>query len=140
MSTFDFDAARRERLAAYDPITFTLGGKSFKCKAAIPFESLILAMDLERELPRDALFRHTCGFVAECLADDANRKRWAGVLVNESEPVEPDDVYAVTRWLVGLYAARPTSPSPGSSRGRRRTGASSNGKGSATSRPKASPR
>lgn len=140
MPSSDFDAARRERLAAYDPITFRLGGKSFKCKAAIPFESLILAMDLERELPRDELFRHTCGFVAECLADETSRKRWAEVLVNVAEPVESDDVYAVTRWLVGVYAARPTSPSPGSSRGRRPTGASSNGKGSATSRRKASPR
>lgn len=142
MPTFDFDAARRERLAKLDPVAFRLGGVTFKCKPTIPFESLILAMEAESKAKGAAArYRIGCEFVADCLLDPTkDRPRWQKVLTNRDEPVTEDDVDPVIQKLVQVYSARPTSPSPASSGGRRTTGASSNGKASGTSRTKAASR
>lgn len=138
MPTFDFDAARRERLAAYDPVAFKLGGVTFKCKPAIPTEALFLALESEGRHKAGEVFRHACRFVAECLLDPAkDGPRWEKALTNRTEPVEEADVYGVVRKLVEVYAGRPTSPSSASSAGRRRNGATSNGKASAHSRTRA---
>lgn len=122
MPSADFDAARRERQKGYDPVTFTLGGATFRCKRTIGFEVLLRRITDEEAATPATIFRFECGFVADCLDGATARKRWEQVLVNPDEPIEEADVLAVVKYLVGVYAARPTSPSSGSSGGRKRTG------------------
>lgn len=131
MPNLDFDAARRERQAARDPIQFKLGGKTFTCKPAIPFERLLDAMDTEGTV--GDLFRHLVDFVASCLPPD-QQDPWRKVVANPKVPVEETDVHAVAAYLTAVYAARPTSPPAGSAAGRR-----SNGRASSSTRTGRSP-
>lgn len=122
----DYDAARKERLRLRDPVEFTLGGVRFRCRKAISSEELFAAMDREAELgSQRERFEFHSGFIADCLDSDAARKRWKQVLSNRADPITEDDITAIIRDLVGVYAGRPTSPSNGSSAGRRTTGRSS---------------
>lgn len=135
MASIDFDAARRERIASRNPVEFTLGGVTFRCRPAIAFENLLLAYEDETRRSDSELYRMMCDFVARCLPDD-QVERWRAVLVDDDEPVEEDDVKAVVKFLVGRYAARPTSPSNGSSVGRRKGGSTTSSPGSKRSRAK----
>jgi hypothetical protein len=136
MASVDFDAARRERIAGLDPPAFTLGGMTFTCKPLVPFESLLRIIEFEATV-KDR-FRHSCEFIAGCFAEESDRELWAKVLTNDDDPVGEADVDGVVMFLVGAYSARPTSPSAGSSGGRRRTGGRSKPKGTGSSDPKAS--
>lgn len=131
MPSHDFDAARRERLAGLDPVTFTLGGVTFACKRSIPFEVLLRTITEERTVSAADLFRFECAFIADCL--DADLDLWEKVLTNPADPVIETDVEGVVRYLVEVYGARPTSPSSGSSAGRKRTGGRSSSTGTGRS-------
>lgn len=126
MASIDFDAARRERIAGYDPIRFTLGGVTFNCRAAIPFEWLLRVVDDDQATAAANVVRRCAEFVADCI--DGDPARWWAVLVDLDDPVEEADILAVTRHLVTTYTARPTSPSNGRSVGRRTTGSASSSK------------
>ena len=121
MPSFDFDAARRERLAGYDPISFTIGGQSFTARPAIPFEKLLRVVRDDEKLPAHEAFHRSLEFIGSCLPKK-DRPRLNKALVNEDEPIEEDEAYAVVAYLVGCYLTRPTQPPSDSSGGRPTTG------------------
>lgn len=135
MPTLDFDAARRERAAKRDPVRFRLGGKTFTCKPVMPFAWLmdVVAND-SGKLTLKERYDNSVAFLVEVLATEADRKRLHEVLRDGDDPIGEDDIYDAVSQLVGVYAARPTSPSNGSSAGRRRNGAASSNGASGRSR------
>lgn len=133
MPTRDFDAARAERLRERDPIRFTLGGETFTCVPAVPIgASFDLADAPEPDRVTDlSVSRSLAAFIENTLVDgDVDRFRAA--LRSKAEPVNGADLYEVVTWLAGEYAARPTSPSTGSSGGRATTGETSSSEPDAT--------
>lgn len=139
MPSIDFDAARRERLAGRDPISFKLGGQTFVARPAIPFKKLVRIVTDDQQLNASEAFDRAVDFVRTCLKK-GDGPRLARALENDLQPVEEDDVYAVVAYLVGCYGTRPTRPPSGSSAGRRRTGGTSSSTRTAGSGPKASGR
>lgn len=137
MGSVDFDAARRERQKHHKPIEFTLGGQTFRCVPTIPTEVALGVLVDDRPRPRSEVLADAVQFVEDCLVN-GHAKRWRTALTNRAEPLEDVDVFAVVRWLLNEYCARPTKPSPASARGRRTTGARSSSKGSGSSRAKGS--
>lgn len=140
MPTLDFDAARRERLRARDPISFTLGGETFTPLPCVPFAAawdLIDAPDPtgEQEAPLIA-YRGLAAFIAECLPP-ADTERWWALFASRDEPIDGVALREVATFLTAAYTGRPTSPSTDSSAGRpktsRRSSSSRNGKGSGPS-------
>lgn len=137
MPAFDFDAARRERLRARDPITITLGGETFTCLPIVPFGAswgLIDAPALPD--PTEGLsfvYKALAAFVADCLIPE-DVDRWWALFTSKTEIIDGVALREVTDALTAAYTGRPTSPSTDSSDGRPKTSPAS----SSQPEPKAS--
>lgn len=137
MPSVDFDAARRARLADFDPVEFTLGGEHFVARPAIPFSTIAAHLEDTTRYTDLQAYRLAVGYIRDCLHDD-DHDRLDRALANRDEPVDKQEPLAVLAYLLGCYVNRPTSPSSDSSDGRPTTGRPSNSKRSATSGSKAS--
>lgn len=129
MPTWDFDAARRERLRARDPISFTLGGEQFTCLPVIPLGvawALADAPDqaelLQQTTPQ--VLHGLAGLVADMLIlGDVDR--WWALFQSKEEVIDEDAIYELVQTLTAAYTGRPTSPSIDSSDGRSKSGVGS---------------
>lgn len=132
MPSFDFDAARRERLAGFDPIEFTIGGEHFVARPAIPFAVIAEHLSDTRKLTDRQAYDLAVGFVRSCLEED-DHDRFDQALHSTENPVDKDEPTAVLVYLVGCYVGRPTNPSSDSSPGRAKSGGASKKKPTASS-------
>lgn len=124
----DFDAARRERARANDPIRFRLGGEDF---TLLPnpsiFDALELAAAPEPEENVIGAVQAIVAFIDALMPNDRDRKRWAKLQRRRTDPPTAEDYVELGAWLAEQYAGRPTVPSGDSSPGRPPNGPDSNG-------------
>lgn len=132
----DFDAARRERDRELDPIEFRLGGHDFACLTTIPIGPALGLVTTE-ESADDSIAAALVRLIKGALSPD-DHPRFDEALSNPAEPVDLGILRDVAGYIAEEYSARPTSPSPASSAGRRMNGSKPSsprgGKGSARSR------
>lgn len=125
MGNLDFDAARRERLRAIEPLTFTLGGREFRCRDAFTLldiwtdppeapERITKGATTEGGRYFLAIARHVADFIVP-----EQRDEWWDLFEDDTEVIQGVDLKAVFDALVEEYAGRPTSPSAASSNGQR---------------------
>lgn len=139
MPSFDFDAARRERLAGHDPIEFTLGGEHFVARPAIPFSVIAGHLKDERKLSTFQAYEVAVDFIRGCL-EEADHARLDAALSNPEHPVDQKDPMAVIAYLLGCYVNRPTTPSSDSSGGRPTSGGTSKRKATGSTATRGKPR
>jgi hypothetical protein len=137
--SFDFDAARRERLAGYDPIQFRLGGEDFVARPAIPFGLIAHHLADPRPLNDKERYEVSVEFIRSCLPDD-DSDRLDRALMNPDEPVTEEEPFVVLAFLVGCYVGRPTNPPADSPAGRPKDGGTSKAKLKAASATRGKPR
>ena len=75
MPSHDFDAARRERIAGFDPVEFTIGGEHFVARPAIPFAVIAEHLADERMLTTREAYEVAVAFVRGCL-EEVDRERF----------------------------------------------------------------
>lgn len=112
MPHIDFDAARREKLDAREPIEFTIGGEHFTARPGIPFAVIRDHVRDDRQLTEIDAYHLAVDFVRYCLSD-ADHARFDAALTNPDEPVETAAVYGLVAFLVGAYT-RPAERDPAS--------------------------
>lgn len=130
MSAFrDFDAARRERAAARQPLGFTLGGESFELVSTIP-AGVVLDLVTGRG-NMAAIYRQ---FLRGALRDDdgtderaSSLERWELACYRRDDPIDEDTVVEVVEWIAEAYTGRPTERSTGSPAGPPPDGLTSSG-------------
>lgn len=107
-----------------------LGGETLTCVVAVPVGCAFDLADTPEFVPAEATEQKVVAGLADFIRGvliDEDVARFEKAIRNRADPVEGADLYAVVEYLAEAYAGRPTSPSGGSSRGRRTAGRSSNG-------------
>lgn len=133
MPNIDFDAARRERQRRDDPLTFELGGETFKCRDALG------VCDLWNEPPEPPerivkgathpvarTFLLVARDIAQLLIPAELDRWWALFDPDHPELIQGEDLLDVLNRLSEEYTSRPTSPSDDSSNGQPDGGTGSN--------------
>lgn len=117
----DFDAARRERLRAFEPIRFQLGGHTFTCvghpSLADSFDLLDAPEPTVEGAPIAAGVRALANFIEKSLVSDRDRRRFRKLLGRRDDPIDATTVVELGEWLAVQYAGptvRPSSFSDGS--------------------------
>lgn len=123
MAVIDFDAARRERQAKTDPITFRLGGETFTVRRLITLgEAWVdkLPPAPERfEAAEAESFLLLAQTIAGVYLDPEDRERWWSIFDDPARGVEGDDLLEVIARLSEEVTGRPLSPPPASANGRK---------------------
>lgn len=127
----DFDAARRERLRALQPIKFRFGGKDFACVIMPTIaDSFELATAPEPVLmdgtPVLAGVAAITRFIEALLANNRQRRQFQKVLRNRKDVIDQQAIIDLGGWLAEQFTNRPLGSSTGSSSGPDTNGASSN--------------
>jgi hypothetical protein len=122
----DFDAARRERARANDPVRFRLGGEDF---TLLPnpsiFDALELAAAPEPTESITGAVEAIIRFIDALMPDDRSRSRWKKLQRRRKDPPTAEDYVELGAWLAEQYTGRPTVPSGDSSPGRPENGTDS---------------
>lgn len=123
MSAFaDFDAARRERQRALEPIRFRLGGKDFTCVVSpVLADAFELASAPEPKLfdgtPNLAGVAAIVRFIEALLANNRQRKAFQKVLANRDDVIDQQAIIELGGWLAEQFTSRPLGSSGDSSDG-----------------------
>lgn len=131
MSFADFDAARRERQRALEPIRFRLGGKDFTCvKTPTLADAFELATAPEPVTfdgtPNLAAVAAIVRFIEALLATPRQKKEFAKLLARRDDVIDRETIIDLGGWLAEQYAGRPTLRSSDSSAGPLPDGQTSN--------------
>jgi hypothetical protein len=134
----DFDAARAERMREVEPLSFTLGGETFRCVNEPTIgDALALADAPEPTENESAAVKAILAFVGSLVVPE-DQKRWRRMLARQRpgrrnrHPVGGGEVVELGVWLAVEYSGRPSGPSTGSSAGRHGSGDPSNVSSSTT--------
>jgi hypothetical protein len=127
----DFDAVRRERQRAFEPIQFVLAGKRFTCIAhptlADSFE-LLDAPELrdDQGAPIAAGVRALAEFIERSIATPREQRAFRRLLGRRDDPIDALTVIELGEWLAEQYSGRPTVRPSDSSDGSLTPGPTSN--------------
>lgn len=134
-----YELARRERNAAREPNQVVMGGETFTLLPTIPLSTGFDLIDAPEPKDGDTMdslaIRAICTFIRYALVDD-DQLRWDALLARRDDAIDAIDVMAYGAMIAEVYAGGPTSPSTGSSDGRRRTGQTSKRRGPKATSPK----
>ena len=127
----DFDAARRERQRALEPIRFRLGGIDFNCvKTPTLADAFELATAPEPitfdGTPNLAAVAAITRFIEALISTPKQRKQFAKLLARRDDVIDRETIIDLGGWLAEQYAGRPTLRSTGLSDGPQPDGQTSN--------------
>lgn len=124
MPNIDFDVARRERLRRDDPLTFTLGNETFRCREGL---GLADAWGEPADPPKNIIdgantdiartFMRVAQDITMFLERDEYDRWWALFTPDSDEIIQGRDLIDILNHLSEEYTGRPTSPSDDSSNG-----------------------
>lgn len=124
MPNIDFDAARRERLRRDDPLTFTLGGETFRCRDAIGLADLWAEPpDPPKDIAEGAtteqglIWLRFAQTITTYIVDDDIERWWSLFEPDHDEIIQGRDLIDIANRLSEEYTGRPLSPSGDSSTG-----------------------
>jgi hypothetical protein len=127
----DFDAARRERLRAFEPIQFVLAGKRFTCIAHPVLTDSFALLDAPELLddggaPIAAGVRALAEFIERSIASPREQRAFRKLLGRRDDPIDATTIVELGEWLAEQYSGRPTVRPSGFSDGSRPPGDQSN--------------
>ena len=121
MQTRHMDFGTPSKLSDYAPLTFSVAGEEFSCKAAIQGKVLL---DFISEADSNDGGRAATAiqrFFAEAMPPDDYVRFYK--LIEESEYIfDMEELSAITTWLVEQYSSRPKELSKQSPGGRKKSG------------------
>ena len=108
----DFNVEKLNPEVKNDPITFTLAGEEFTCRAKLPGWLMVKFVASSTRDIRGADIGAVYNFFRDVLVPES-LVRFEALMYTDEYDIELDTLADITNWLVSEYTARPTQqPSP----------------------------